>query len=70
MPREYKLYLKDILDSTQKILRFTGKSTLDEFLNTEMALDAVIRNFQIIGEASQKIPQEIKLRGIITNFGV
>ncbi len=25
-----------------------------------MALDAVIRNFQIIGEASRKIPQEVK----------
>ena len=60
MPRDHKLYLKDILNSTQKILRFANGLTLEEFLNTEMALDAVIRNFEIIGEASQKIPQEIK----------
>ncbi len=59
MPRNHKLYLKDILDSTKKILKFTNKLTLEEFLNTEMALDAVIRNFQIIGEASRNIPTEI-----------
>lgn len=69
MSREYKLYLNDILDSTLKILRFTNKLTLEEFLNTEMALDAVVRNFQIIGEASQKIPQEIKSRHQSVEWG-
>lgn len=48
-------YLGHILEAIQRIERYT--EDLDElaFLQNEMAQDAVIRNFEIIGEASHNI---------------
>lgn len=34
----------------------------DEFTRNEMAVDAVIRNFEIIGEAASHVPGEIKTK--------
>ncbi len=60
MHRGYRLYLEDILSSINKIHKYVGSSSLDEFMNDEMKLDAVVRNLEIIGEASRNIPAEIK----------
>lgn len=48
-------YLGHILQAIERIVRYT--SDLDEvgFLRNEMAQDAVIRNIEIIGEASNNI---------------
>jgi uncharacterized protein with HEPN domain len=32
----------------------------DEFLNNKMVQDAVIRNFEIIGEAAKNIPEDFR----------
>jgi uncharacterized protein with HEPN domain len=58
--RDYVFFLQDILDSIDKIERFTGDLTFDEFKEDEMAIDAVIRNFEVIGEAVGNIPDELK----------
>jgi uncharacterized protein with HEPN domain len=34
--------------------------TEHDFLSNQLVQDAVIRNFEIIGEASKKIPQDLK----------
>lgn len=60
MRRSYKLYLEEILTSTNKIQKYVGNSSIEEFLKDEMKIDAVVRNFEIIGEAASKISQEIK----------
>jgi hypothetical protein len=52
--------LEDILKSSSKILKYVGDASYEEFLNDEMRLDAIIRNLEIIGEASSNIPQDIK----------
>ncbi|WP_260295693.1 DUF86 domain-containing protein [Sedimenticola hydrogenitrophicus] len=48
-------YLGHILQAIERIVRYT--EDLDEagFLNSEMVQDAVIRNIEIIGEASNNI---------------
>jgi len=48
-------YLGHILQAIDRIQRYT--ETLDEaaFARSEMAQDAVIRNFEVIGEASRNI---------------
>ncbi len=44
-----------------KILRYISTvKDADDFLNNDMVMDAVTRNYEIIGEASSKIPQHIK----------
>jgi uncharacterized protein with HEPN domain len=60
MPRNYLLYLEDIFTSTNKILRYVGSTSYEELLKDEMRIDAIVRNFEIIGEASSNIPQEIR----------
>lgn len=53
--RDDLLLVKDILEAGEKILRFTSNISFDEFLLNEMMQDAVVRNFEIIGEASSRI---------------
>ena len=42
----------DILDSASKILAYTEGLSFEQFLIDEKTKDAVIRNFEIIGEAA------------------
>lgn len=58
--RKYKHFLEDIIESISKILKYTESYNFDTFKNDERTVDAVIRNFEIIGEASNKIPKNIK----------
>lgn len=58
--RSQKLYLNDIVDSIKKILEYTKEIDYDEFTKNTMVFDAVIRNFEIIGEAAKNISEEIK----------
>ncbi len=60
MHRGYRLYLEDILTATVKIQQFIGTMSYEEFLHDDKTYDAVVRNFEIIGEASRNIPQEVK----------
>lgn len=54
------MYLKDIFVSANKIQKYAGDSSYENLTDDEMRIDAIVRNFEIIGEASNKIPQEIK----------
>lgn len=58
--RNYTLYIRDILDAIRKIDEYVKNLSFDEFRKNDMAIDAVIRNFEIIGEASKSIPSDIK----------
>jgi len=42
--------------------------TSKEFLNDDKTIDAVIRNFEIIGEASNRIPEEIRDKYQLVNW--
>ena len=48
-------YLGHILEAIERIDRYTDDMDEVAFLQDEMAQDAVIRNFEIIGEASHNI---------------
>jgi uncharacterized protein with HEPN domain len=60
MHRGHRLYLEDIVASIEKIENYIANSTFEDFVIDEMKLDAVVRNLEIIGEASRNIPIEIK----------
>ncbi len=60
MPRDYRLYMDDILESCRKIRQFTAGVSFQEFKQNIMMQDAVMRNFEIIGEAVNHLPDEIK----------
>ena len=61
-PRQWKLYLEDILSAIEKIQRYTQGMDLEKFRVSDITIDAVIRNFTVIGEAARQIPSEIELR--------
>jgi len=48
-------YLGHILEAIERINRYVGTIGEDDFLEDEKTQDAVIRNFEIIGEASRNI---------------
>jgi uncharacterized protein with HEPN domain len=58
--RTPQLLLEDIQESAEKILEYTKNLSFEEFANDNKTVDAVIRNFEIIGEASNLLPDEIK----------
>ena len=59
MKKDDKVYLLHILDSTRRILAFT-KDGESAFLADEKTQDAVIRNFEIIGEAAKNVSEDLK----------
>jgi uncharacterized protein with HEPN domain len=54
--KDSRVYLAHILECAQKIERYT-KGGEKEFHHDTMLQDAVIRNFEIIGEAAKRVPQ-------------
>lgn len=59
--REPCLLIEDMLESALKIITYTENFTYQQFINDDKTIDAVIRNFEIIGEAANKLPTEFKL---------
>jgi len=60
--REWKLFIEDILESIRLIKDYVENMGFDDFKNDRKTIDAVVRNFEIIGEASRFIPDEIKAK--------
>lgn len=58
--RNYKLFLRDILDSANKILEYTKDYNEENFYADTKTLEAVEYNLVIIGEASKFIPENAK----------
>jgi uncharacterized protein with HEPN domain len=51
---------EDILECISRIQRYTEGMTFDEFEEDDKTIDSVLRNLEIIGEASRHIPRAIK----------
>lgn len=60
--RPYKMYLDDLLNAMTRIAEYIEGYSFDEFKKDYKTVDAVIRNFEIIGEASKNIPAEVKAK--------
>lgn len=53
-------FLRDIIDSIDKIERFTKGFDFEEFAEDEKTVYAVIRALEIIGEATKNLPESLK----------
>lgn len=58
--REIKNLLEDIYDAVTKIISYTNGMSYDDFMEDEKTIDAVVRNFEIIGEAANRVPDDFK----------
>lgn len=83
--RDWKLYVKDILQECSNIKNFTDGITYEEFTDNLEKVYAVAKAFENIGEAVKQIPKEVtakypdipwseiaKMRDVLTHhyFGV
>ena len=58
--RNYRMYLEDMNLAMGRISEYINGLTFEQFILDYKTADAVIRNFEIIGEASRKIPETLK----------
>ncbi len=58
--RNIKLFFADILEALQSIKEYTQNMDYGDFIKDKKTRDAVVRNLEIIGEATKNIPEEIK----------
>ena len=60
--RDDRVYLQHILDSIGKIECYLQGVNESEFVNSDLLQDGVIRQIQIIGEASKRISSDFCVR--------
>lgn len=60
MKKDPVIYLNHILDCIQKSLNYTTGLTKNDFLGSSLIQDAVIRNLEIIGEATKQLDSNFR----------
>ncbi len=60
MTKNFRVYIKQILEAILEIEQFTSNLTYEEFLANKMAIKAVSINLLLIGENAKMVPLEIK----------
>ncbi len=58
--RDFQVYLEDVIDAINSIEAYTKGLTYEGFVGDRKTVDAVIRNFEIIGEATKHIPLAVR----------
>ena len=61
-PRQWRARVEDILDAIARIQRYTEGMDSSAFTKDQKTIDAVVRNLEIIGEASRHVPDEVRNR--------
>ncbi len=61
MPRrKWKFRVRHILDAIQRIEEYTRGMSYDDFRRDQKTIDAVVRNFLIVGEAARLVPEHVQ----------
>jgi uncharacterized protein with HEPN domain len=60
MKRDYRIYLKDIFDSIIRIENYVLDLNYEDFEDDRKTVDAIVRNIEIIGEATKNIPDSVR----------
>jgi uncharacterized protein with HEPN domain len=58
--RLWTFRVKHILNCIERIQEYTRELDLESFSINQIVIDAVIRNFQVIGEAARLMPEEVQ----------
>ena len=58
--REYRDFLDDMVQACRSIIRFANGMSLDTYLADEKTRYAVMRGYEILGEAVRRLPDELK----------
>ena len=60
MKRLEKLFIEDMRQAIEKITKYIGDLSFENFVKDGKTIDAVVRNLEIIGEASKNVPEWFK----------
>ena len=60
MKKDFFIYFEDIVEAINHIQEYTANATREIFENDDYMQDAVIRRFEIIGEAVKHIPEDFR----------
>ena len=60
MKKDNYIYIEHIQTSVNKILEYTKNMSKEQFLQKDIVQDAVIRNFEIIGEATKQLSKDFR----------
>lgn len=58
--REYRDYLRDILEAVDDAESFVEGMSFEQFAKDKKTLNAVVRSLEIIGEAAKNIPVDVR----------
>lgn len=61
MPRDFRLYLRDILKALERINLVLERMDKAAFKRNDVGVDAILFNLMTIGEAVKNIPDEIRV---------
>lgn len=59
-PRDYRDFLLDLVGACRSIIKFVDGMSLETYLEDEKTRFAVMRGYEIMGEAVRHIPEEVK----------
>lgn len=62
MKKDDSIYIEHIIKSLNKISEYTEDYSIETFLKSDKTQDAVIRQLEIIGEATKKISNETRTK--------
>ena len=62
MSRKPEQRIADIIFCCEKILRFTSGMNQKQLDEQDLVMDAVLRNIEIIGEATKNLPADLRAR--------
>ena len=62
MKKDPLIYLNHMLECTRKIQQYTAGLDQEAFLNQPLIQDAVIRNLEIIGEATKQLDADFRAK--------
>lgn len=60
MSRDASLYVADMIEACERVLRFTKDLERTDVAAGSMVRDAVLRNLEVLGEAGKRVPAEIR----------
>lgn len=58
--REWRFYIQDMIEFSEKVLSYTEGLDQEAFIADELTYDATLRNVELIGEAASHIPSEVR----------
>ena len=62
MNRDITLFVNDICTACKDIQNFTAGMEVEQFIQDKKTSSAVIRQFEIIGEAVKYLPDDLKMK--------